>query len=153
MPEIFELVKETVRRHLKTERTGLMLGLSNLGGGPEHLVGGFFQVAGNMIVMNKLPLHRIQETNPNLYKPYIYHILLHEYLHSIGYLSESQVRPLVYEISKSFFGEQHLVTALGEGWHKFMPNLVYPIYGWSPDGDFRVEVVPGLDPDATSYIQ
>lgn len=153
MPEIFEVVKEVVRRHLKKERSGLMLGLSNLGGGTGYLVGGFFQVAGNMIVMNRLPLARIQETDPRLYKPYIFHILLHEYIHSIGYLDEASTRPLVHDISRSEFGEEHVVTDLARGWQKYMPNLVYPVVGWEPEGGFSVEVVRGFDPDSTSYIQ
>ena len=153
MPEIFDVVKDCVRRSLNVERSGLMLGLSNLGGGTGYLVGGFFQVAGNMIVMNKLPLHRIQETDAALYKPYVFHILLHEYIHSIGYLTEAQTRPLVLEISRAQFGDDHVVTELARGWEKFMPNLVYPVHGWTPEGGFDLEIVRGLDPGATGYIQ
>jgi hypothetical protein len=153
MPEIFEVVKEVVRLHMKVERSGLMLGLSNLGGGTGYLVGGFFQVAGNMIVMNSLPLARIQETNPALYKPYVFHILLHEYVHSIGYLDEATTRPIVLELSERAFGKDHAVAELGRGWEKYMPNLVYPVVGWQPEGGFSVEVVRGFDPGATSYIQ
>lgn len=152
LPEVFDLVKDVVRGHLKVERAGLMLGLSNLGGGTGYLVGGFFQVAGNMIVMNRLPLARIQETNPAIYKPYVFHILLHEYIHSIGYLSEAQTRPLVHEISRRAFGDEHVVTDLARGWQKYMPNLVYPVVGWQPDGGFQVEVVRGFDPGASTYI-
>jgi hypothetical protein len=153
LPEIFDVVKEVVRRHLKVERSGLMLGLSNLGGGTGHLVGGFFQVAGNMIVMNSMPLARIRETNPPLYKPYVFHILLHEYIHSIGYLDEASTRPLVLQLSETAFGKDHMVSELARGWHKYMPNLVYPVVGWQPEGGFSVEVVRGFDPGATSYIQ
>jgi hypothetical protein len=153
MPEIFDVVKLCVRRRLNVERSGLMLGLSNLGGGQGYLVGGFYQVAGNMIVMNKFPLHRIEETRPELYKPFIFHILLHEYIHSIGYLTEQETRPLVLEISKAEFGESHVVTDLARGWHKYMPNLTYPVVGWQPEGGFNIEVVRGFDPDSTGYIQ
>lgn len=152
LPGVFDLVKDVVRRHLGVERAGLMLGLSNLGGGMGGLVGGFFQVGGNMIVMNKFPLHRIQETDPGLYKPFAFHILLHEYIHSIGYLTEQQTRPLVLDLSRREFGEDHAVTELARGWEKFMPNLVYPVYGWQPDGEFQIEVVRGFDPGASSYI-
>lgn len=152
LPEIFDIVKECVRQHLGTERSGLMLGLSNLGGGTQHLVGGFFQVAGNMIVMNKLPLHRIQETDPALYKPFVFHILLHEYIHSVGYLDEESTRPLTLRISEAAFGADHIVTDLARGWDPYMNRLTYPVYGWKPDGDFSVEIVRGFDPGATSYI-
>lgn len=153
LPQLFDLVKDLVRSHLRTDRAGLMLGLANLGGGTRGLVGGFFQIAGNVIVMNTLPLKRIQETRPTLYKPYAFHILLHEYLHSIGYLSEAQVRPLVLEISEKAFGTDHPVTEFGRGWEKYMPNLVYPVYGWQPQGDPGIEIVRGFDPGASSYIQ
>lgn len=153
LPEIFDVVKECVRRHLKTERAGLMLGLSNLGGGQSYLIGGFFQVAGNMIVLNKLPLHRLDETRPELRKPYAFHVLLHEYIHSIGYLTEEETRPLVYEISRAALGDEHVVTDMARGWQKYMPHLVYPVYGYAPEGDFTVDVVRGFDPSATSYIQ
>jgi len=153
LPEIFDVVKESVRRHLKAERAGLMLGLSNLGGGQSYLIGGFFQVAGNMIVLNKLPLHRLQETRPELWKPYAFHVLLHEYVHSIGYLTEGETRPLVHEISREVFGDEHVVTDMARGWEKYMPHLVYPVYGYVPDGDFQVEVVRGFDTSATDYIQ
>ena len=153
MPEIFDVVKQCVLRRLKVERSGLMLGLSNLGGGQGYLVGGFFQVAGNMIVMNKFPLHRIEQTRPDLYKPFVFHILLHEYIHSIGYLTEQETRPLVLEISKAEFGDAHVVTDLARGWQKYMPNLTYPVVGWQPEAGFSVEVVRGFDPDSTSYIQ
>jgi hypothetical protein len=130
-----------------------MLGLSNLGGGTSGLVGGFFQVAGNLIVMNTLPLKRIQETDPSLYKPYALHIILHEYLHSIGFLDEAGCRRMVLEISETAFGKDHVVTRMAEGWGPFMDRLVYPVVGWQPNGDFSVEVVRGLDPGATDYIQ
>lgn len=153
LPEIFDVVKECVRRQMKSERSGLMLGLSNLGGGTQYLVGGFFQVAGNMIIMNRLPLQRIEQTKPDLYKPYVFHILLHEYIHALGYLSEGQTRPLVYEVSSAEFGEGHVVTELAQGWDKYMPNLVYPVFGWQPQGEFPIEVVRGFDPSSTGYIQ
>lgn len=153
LPEVFDVVKEVVRRHLKVERAGLMLGLSNLGGSPNQLVGGFFQVAGNMIVLNTLPLHRLDQTRPELRKPYEFHVLLHEYIHSVGYLTERETRPLVLEISEAQFGRDHPVTDLARGWEKYLPDMVYPVYGYEPEGGFEVEVVRGFDPGASSYIQ
>lgn len=152
LPDIFNVVKDIVRRHLGVDRSGLMLGLSNLGGGMDGLIGGFFQVGGNMIVMNKFPLWRLETANPELYKPYVFHILLHEYIHSIGYLTEQETRPLVLELSRKEFGEEHPVTQFALGWRQFMPNLVFPDFGWQPNEPFSVEVVRGFDPDASSYI-
>ena len=56
LADIFELVKVVVRKTTGKERPGLMLGLANLGGGPQGFVGAFFPIATNIIVMNSLPL-------------------------------------------------------------------------------------------------
>ena len=104
IPEIFELVKLAVRKNTGKERSGLMLGLSNLGGGPQGFVGAFYPVATNIIVMNTLPLERIKQTDPTLYKPYVFHILLHEYIHTLGIIDEEATRAMALEISQKVFG-------------------------------------------------
>lgn len=153
LPDIFELVKVVVRRSTGMERSGLMLGLANLGGGTDGFVGAFFPVATNIIVMNSLPLKRIKETDPALYKPYVFHILLHEYLHTLGVMDEEATRRTTFEISERTFGKDHQVTRLAADLSKFMPKLVYPVYGWKPQGEFRIELVKGFDRSATDpYI-
>ena len=150
---IFELVKDAVRKSTGKERSGLMLGLANLGGGPEGFVGAFYPVATNIIVMNSLPLKRIKETDPALYKPYVFHILLHEYLHTLGIIDEVAARQKVYEISVKVFGPNHPVTLLAADLSRFMPKLVYPVYGWRPPQEYRLELVKGFDRSSTeSYI-
>jgi len=153
LPDIFELVKLAVRRSTGMERGGLMLGLADLGGGPEGLIGAFYPVATNIIVMNKSPLQRIKETDPSLYKPYSFHILLHEYLHTLGIIDEAATRRKAYEISVELFGKDHVVTKLADDLSKFIPKLVYPIYGWKPSEEYRLELVRGFDRSSTSaYI-
>jgi len=153
LPDIFELVKTAVRKSTGMERGGLMLGLADLGGGPEGLIGAFYPVATNIIVMNKSPLQRIKETDPALYKPYSFHILLHEYLHTLGIIDEAATRRKAYEISAELFGKEHVVTRLAADLSKFIPKLVYPIYGWRPSEDYRLELVKGFDRSSTSaYI-
>jgi len=153
LPDIFEFVKKTVRKSTGMERPGLMLGLANLGGGPEGLIGAFYPIATNIIVMNTLPLKRIKETDPTLYKPYVFHILLHEYLHTLGITDEEATRKKAYEISAEIFGKDHVVTQLAADLSKFIPKLVYPIYGWQPPQEFQLELVKGFDRSSTaSYI-
>lgn len=153
LPDIFELVKLAVRRSTGMERGGLMLGLADLGGGPEGLVGAFYPVATNIIVMNKSPLQRIKETDPALYQPYSFHILLHEYLHTLGIIDEAATRMKAYEISAELFGKEHIVTKLAADLSRFIPKLVYPIYGWKPPEEYRLELVKGFDRSSTSaYI-
>jgi hypothetical protein len=151
MTDIFELVKLAVRKSTGKERSGLMLGLSNLGGGPEGFVGAFYPVATNIIVMNTTPLTRIKQTNPELYKPYIFHVLLHEYLHTLGIMDEEITRAKALEISEKVFGKDHMVTQIATDLTRFMPNLVYPVYGWKPPGEPSLELVRGFDRSSYDY--
>ncbi len=128
-----------------------MLGLADLGNHPAGFVGAFYPVASNVIVMNKVPLHRIEETNPDLYKPYVFNVLLHEYLHTLGYLQETTVRRTVLELSRKAFGKDHLVTRIAEDYSTFFPNLVYPEVAWQPQ-DLSLELVHDFDRSNASYI-
>ncbi len=151
--DIFELVKRAVRATTGRERSGLMLGLANLGGGPQGFIGAFFPIATNIIVMNSLPLQRVRETDPDLYRPYVFHILLHEYLHTLGIIDEAATRQRAYEISARLFGKNHPVTQLAADLSRFIPKLVYPVYGWQPDEEYRIELVKGFDKSSTdAYI-
>jgi hypothetical protein len=151
LADIFEVVKAAVWESQRKSRAGLMLGLANLGNHPQGFFGGFYSVGSNVIVMNKIPLERIKETRPELYKPYIFHVLLHEYLHTLGYLSESGVRQMAHEITRQVFGEEHLATKIAKDTTLFFKNLVYPNAAWQPD-DMNLELVDGFDRGSTSYI-
>jgi hypothetical protein len=151
LADIFEVVKESVLRSMKKSRGGLMLGMANLGNHPQGFFGGFFATGSNVIVMNKIPLQRIKETKPELYKPYAFHVLLHEYIHSLGYLDENKVRSYAYQISKEALGEEHLATQLAANTEGFMKHLVYPDSAWKPE-DTGLELVDGFDRSSVSYI-
>jgi hypothetical protein len=69
LADIFEVVKAVVLKTMKKSRAGLMLSIANLGNNPQGFFGGFFTTGSNVIVMNKIPLQRIKETKPDLYKP------------------------------------------------------------------------------------
>ena len=152
--DIFELVKTAVSCCTGKRRSGLMLGLANLGGGLDGFVGAFYPVATNIIVLNSLPLARISQTAPDLYKPYVFHVLLHEYVHSLGVMDESATRATVLKISRETFGSEHPVTDLARDLTKYMPKLVCPVYGWKPKGDYTIDIVEGFDrSSASAYIQ
>ncbi|UCE39514.1 MAG: hypothetical protein JSW00_01405 [Thermoplasmata archaeon] len=151
LADIFEIVKTAVLESDKKSRGGLMLGLADLGNHPQGWMGAFYPVGTNIIVMNKIPLQRIKETNLKLYKPYAFHVLLHEYIHSLGYLDEGLARKKVYEITKAVFGEEHLSTQLAKDTSTFFPNLVYPDVLWRPE-DLHIELVEGFDYGSVNYI-
>jgi hypothetical protein len=151
LPEIFEVVKAVVDRLLGRSRGGLMLGLADLGNHPRAFLGGFFTVGSNVIVMNKIPLQKIKETRPDLYKPYAFSILLHEYLHSLGYLDEIQVRSMVAKLTRESLGEDHLASDMAENAGSFMKHLVYGELAWRGEGS-RLELVENFDKSSVSYI-
>jgi hypothetical protein len=152
--DTFEEVKEAVRKIEGRSRAGLMLGLQEIGSSLDGFVGAYFPVASNIIIVNTTPLRRIVETNKKLLKPYAFHVLLHEYIHSLGYLDEATTERKTYEISRQYFGKGHIVTQFSTDMQKFFPNLVYPVHGWIPPKTISViEVVPGFDfSTSDSYI-
>ena len=151
LPEIFELVKDTVRATLGISRGGLMLGLADLGGGKEQWIGGLYPVATNVIVMNRRPLNIIKVTKPELYKSYVYHVLLHEYIHSLGVMDEGETRRKAYEVSKASFGRGHIATAIAEDLSKVLPFVTYPGQMPMPE-NADMELVKNFDYSSASYI-
>lgn len=151
--DTFELVKEIVRKSDGHSRAGLMLGLQELGATLNGFIGAYFPISSNIIIMNKTPIRRIIETKPLLIKPYSTHILLHEYIHSLGYFDEKIVRQKTYEISKQNFGGKNIITKLSNNIEEFFPYLVYPILGWIPTSNSPIELLKGFDKSSVNgYI-
>jgi hypothetical protein len=151
LADIFEVVKSAVLKSMNKSRGGLMLGMADLGNHPHAFFGGFFTTGSNVIVMNKIPLQRIKDTRPDLYKPYAFHVLLHEYIHSLGYLDEEKVKSFTYQIARQALGEDHLATQIAANTEGFMKHLVYPDSSWKPEND-RIELVEDFDRSSVSYI-
>lgn len=151
LADIFELVKRAVEVVTGRSRAGLMLALADLGNHPHGFFGAFYPLASNVIVMNKVPLLRIQETNPELYRHYAFYVLLHEYLHSVGIVDETRCREEAHRIAGTLFGPNHLVTQVAADFTRFFPNLVFPDMAWQPRG-LTLEFVPDFDRGSVSYI-
>ena len=152
LADIFEIVKETVRECLGADQAGLMVGVTDLGLYANGFIGAYYSLGANMIIINKRPLARILQTNPALYNYYIFHVLLHEYIHSIGSYDEPQTRQLVFDISRHYFGESHVLASMASNIEKFMPNLTYPNEGFQPPQDLNIEFVKGIDRKNINYI-
>ncbi len=152
LSEIFDVVKSVVKEALGKERAGLMLGLTDLGGEPGRFIGAFYPVSSNFIIMNKTPMRVIEATKPHLYKAYCFHILLHEYLHTIGILDENKNRFITAGVSEKTFGENHPVTLIAKDFNRVFPEVMYSTLGWQPNNDMRIEIVPNFDKSSANYI-
>jgi len=66
--------------------------------------------------MNRALIDRVVESQValNEMKSFIYSVLLHEYLHSLGICDELKVRRLTYQISREALGEEHPATILAK---------------------------------------
>ena len=95
---------------------------------------------------------RIFQTNPSIYNYYLFRVMLHEYIHSIGSYDEAQTRLLVHEISGHYFGNSHILTQFAPNIGKFMPNLTYPEEFIEPS-DINIEFVKGIDRKNSNYIE
>ena len=149
--DIFEIVKKSVQNYLGMDQAGLLLGLSDLGSYGHAYLGAFYSLDANTIVINKRPLNIIRKTKPNLYNPYIFHVLLHEYMHSLGIFEEDQIRMLVYEITKKHFGKNHLATQIALDLEKFIPDLTLGDK-FETSQDMNIEFISGIDKSNTNYI-
>ncbi len=155
MPEIFENVREDVRRILGRHRAGLSLGLLDMGMSARGFIGGMHFSPGTDIVMNTSPLEKLLETQPDeIIWAYTYHILLHEYIHSLGALDEWQCKTITHNISEEVFkNKNHPALILAKnGIGAFLPNwqLEYRPPGPKPKGKF-IEYVVGFDKEGHSY--
>jgi hypothetical protein len=110
--EVFDVVRRSVKELLGVERTGLELHLRELPLG----VGAFHKVGTNIIVVNSTLIDLVVESQASIkeIKSFIYSILLHEYLHSLGIYDELQVRRLTYQISRQTLGKDHPATVFAE---------------------------------------
>ncbi len=105
----------------------------------------------NFIMMNRIPYGRIKETRPGLFKPFAVHVLMHEYIHSLGYLDEQLERQMVFDISRVVMRDSHLATQLAQDLTRFIPDLAYPDFDWRPK-EFKMELVEGFDRGSVNYI-
>ena len=150
--EIFSLVKFCVRRFLGKERTGLMLGLTELGGTSNYFVGAFYPIGSNFIVLNKTPLKIVKAYRPELYNSYCFVMLLHEYLHSIGILDEKKARYLTSLICEKFFGRNHPTTIISKDLTKIFPEIIFASLDWQPKEISGIEIVKDFEKENLDYI-
>jgi hypothetical protein len=110
--EVWKIVKATVKSSLNERRVGMLLFLEDI----PLRVGAYHPLGTNNIVLNRALVNIVEAATKSrrLINAFIYVLLVHEYLHALGRRSEAQVRPLVYQISRESFGQDHITTQLAE---------------------------------------
>ena len=145
---IFEMVKAATEESLGMHRAGLTLVLGDI---PNN-VGAYHQIGSNAIVMNRNLLRIVQKLSKSRARvnSYVFMVLLHEYLHTLGFEGDRQVRNLGQRISREFFGRGHLSSCMAvKPLDQFFPDL--PKFAAFRDkGEY--ETVRRFDSSSTPYI-
>jgi hypothetical protein len=82
---------------------------------------------------------------------FIYPILLHEYLHILGYSEEARVRIIVHRIAKDSFGQDHKITTFSrKGLSTILPQILEAVK--KRDKVFDFEIVKDFDRSSMKYI-
>lgn len=155
IPEIFKQVKSDVKKVYRRHRAGLSLGLVEMGMYRGGFIGGMHFSPGTDIVMNRTPLEIILKEQPyEIVWAYIYHILLHEYIHSLGILNELQCRRITLKVSENIFKDtNHPAIILAKnGIGTYFPNLhlIYAPPDLSSEG-IPIEYIYNFDQESFEY--
>jgi hypothetical protein len=145
---IFEMVKTATEESLGRHRAGLTLVLGDI----PNSVGAYHQMGSNTIVMNRNLLKIVQKLSRSKARvnSYVFMILLHEYLHTLGFESDKQVRDLSQQISRRFFGGRHLAGDMAvKPLDRFFPDLP-KFVAFRDKGAY--ETVHRFDSSSTPYI-
>ncbi|MEM1727392.1 MAG: hypothetical protein QW325_04450 [Nitrososphaerota archaeon] len=146
--EIFSVVKKAVEEVLGIRRAGLELLLVDLPGE----VGAMHQIGSNAIIMNRRHLQALLKSSRSRLEinSYIFLILLHEYLHSLGVLDEGEVAALSMKVIKEALGEDHLAYRMAP---RKLAEIAEQLIG---EDDLisldDAEIIRDFDTDNSQYI-
>lgn len=147
--EAFELVKSAVLQKFRMHRAGLSLILQMM---PSNL-GAYHMLGSNAIVMNSYLLAAVRKIagSTEEYNSYMFMVLAHEYLHSLGIVDENTVRQMTFELCKWMLGDDHTATKMA----KEDPSTIYPELRSLMQSQFSrdFQVVRNFDRSNQTYIQ
>lgn len=147
--DAFELVKSAVLQKFRMHRAGLNLILQMM---PSNL-GAYHMLGSNAIVMNSYLLAAIRKIagSTEEYNSYMFMVLAHEYLHSLGIVDENTVRQMTFDLCKWMLGEDHAATKMA----KEDPSTIYPELRSLMQSQFSrdFQVVRNFDKSNQTYIQ
>ncbi len=106
--EVWQIVKDTVEYVFHKRRGSMMLFLDDL---PIQL-GAYHSLGTNNIVLNRVLVQIVEAAieNRKVVNALVYNLLLHEYMHALGEISEAEVRVSVIQVCKKCFGEDYVAT-------------------------------------------
>jgi hypothetical protein len=145
--QAFELVKLAVEDKFKMHRAGLSLILQGL---PTKL-GAYHILGSNLIIVNKRILNIIKiYKSLDEYNSYLFMVLTHEYLHSLGIIDELEVRNMTYSLLASLAGENHMATKMA----RHQPWDLFPELSLFDDNSFeqKFEIIKNFDRTTQTYI-
>jgi len=146
--KIFEMVKVATERTIGKHRAGLTLVLGDI----PNDVGAYHEMGSNAIVMNRNLLRIVEKLSKTRSKrnAYVFMILLHEYLHSLGYTSDRQVRTLGRRIADEYLGTRHLAGEMAvRPLDQFFPGLsTFSVF--RDKGEYQT--ISRFDSSSTPYI-
>ena len=145
---IFEMVKEATERTLRMHRAGLTLVLGDI----PNSVGAYHQMGSNAIVMNRNLLRIVEKLSKSRSRrnAYVFMILLHEYLHTLGYTSDKKVRDLGKQIADEYLGSRHLASEMAvRPLDQFFPDLA-KLSAFRDKGEYQT--IRRFDSSSTPYI-
>ncbi|MDA4136746.1 MAG: hypothetical protein OK449_07110 [Thaumarchaeota archaeon] len=147
--QVFELVKRASEKSLGMHRAGLTLVLGDI----SNNVGAYHELGSNAIVMNRNIVKIIWRSTRSKTKrnAFTFMILLHEYLHSLGFTDDAQVRDMGKKISDEFLGPGHVAGDMAvKSLDKFFP-MIPQLAMFRDKGQF--ETVQRFDSSSTPYIR
>jgi hypothetical protein len=147
--EAFELVKSVVLQKFRMHRAGLSLILQMM---PSNL-GAYHMLGSNAIVMNSYLLAAVKKIagSTEEFNSYMFMVLAHEYLHSLGIVDENTVRQMTFDLCKWMLGDDHAATKMA----KEDPSTIYPELRLLMQSQFSsdFQVVGNFDKKNQTYIQ
>jgi len=157
IPDLFEDVKRHVERVIHRHRAGLTLGFIEMGVSNQGFIGGMFFSGGTMILMNSTALRILitqKELTDEIIVNYVYHILLHEYIHSLGYLNEMECRKITYHVTNETYTDEehpaHVMASKGIG--AYFPKLTYAPGNYQLGPGTRIERIKNFDKSSQTYF-
>ncbi len=146
--QLFETVKRVVESEIGRHRAGLALVLTDM----PNTVGAYHPVASNVIVLNRsliLAMEKIVRNEKEI-NAFIFMVLMHEYLHSLGFLDELDVRRRCKSICRGAFGPDHITVKMATGnWLEMYPQLSMVMQKMVPNSFERID---RFDSSSMRYI-